>query len=145
MKVEAIKKRLQTIKLVPPSNPTSVHPPSPEVGTDSVPVPGADLLVPSSASESVSGPYLAATWITILLEVAAPNLREAKMGAEVLNQIPQDLLSGAISQTWGRALLQDHAQRWFPHTRKSSKPHCASMTSQWSKCDTCRANYATIQ
>lgn len=140
---EAIKKRIQIIKWVPPSDPAPVHHLPPEVGTDSVPLPGPDLPASSSASDSVFS-VLAASWMTTLLEAAAPNLREIKMVADELTQIAQDLLSGVISQTRGRALLQDHAQRLFPHTWKPSKPRTIA-TRQWSKRAIRKANYATIQ
>ncbi|KAG8136278.1 hypothetical protein E2320_009226 [Naja naja] len=84
---EAIKKHLQTIKWVPPSDPVPVCHPLPEVGTETIPVSGSDLPALSSASTSVSGSDPTATWMTTLLEVAAPNLREAKMGADELSEI----------------------------------------------------------
>ncbi|KAG8147794.1 hypothetical protein E2320_022541, partial [Naja naja] len=81
---EAIKKRLQTIKWVPPSDPMPIYHPLPEVGTETVPVPRPDLPAQSSASTSASGSHPATTWMTTLLEVAALNLREDKMGTHEL-------------------------------------------------------------
>ncbi|KAG8139548.1 hypothetical protein E2320_002313 [Naja naja] len=78
---KAIKKCLQNI------NPTPVCHPPPEMGTKTIPVSRPDLPAPSSASTSASGSDPAATWMTTLLEVAAPNLREAKMGADKLSEI----------------------------------------------------------
>lgn len=43
-------------------------------GTDSVPIPEPDLSAQSPASESASGPDLAATRMNTLLEAAAQNL-----------------------------------------------------------------------
>ncbi|KAG8147792.1 hypothetical protein E2320_022542 [Naja naja] len=104
-----------------------------------------DLPAQSSASTSASGSHPATTWMTTLLEVAALNLREDKMGAHELSEIARDLLSREISQTWGRALLQDHTQCWFPHTWRPSKPRPTDITHHWSKCSIHRANYASIQ
>ncbi|KAG8145362.1 hypothetical protein E2320_011913 [Naja naja] len=137
---EAVKKRLQTIKWLPPSDPAPVCHPPPEVGTETIPVSGPDLLALSSASTSASGSDPAATWMTTLLEVATLNVREAKMGADELSETARDLLSGEISQSRGRALLQDHAQHWFPHTWRPSK-HDSSLEQMFIR----RANYASIQ
>lgn len=144
--VEAIKKRLQSLKWVPPHdsperNSQPLHATSGNVAPATLPTP--DYSAVDDQGQNTEDP--AASWRRALLAAATEHLSEPKLGAETLSQIAEDLQNGKISRKKCRVLMQEHAQHWFPHTWKPTSARPEPKVRQWSKRDIRRANYAAVQ
>lgn len=145
--VEAIKKRLQSLKWVPPRdtperNSQPLNATSGNVAPATLPAPDSSVTVDDQGTK-VEDP--AASWRRALLAAAADRLSEPKLGAETLNQITQDLQDGKISSEKCRVLMNEHAQHWFPHKWKPTSARPEPKARQWKAREIRRANYAAIQ
>lgn len=150
--LEAIKKRLQSLKWVPPRD--SPERDNPERNSLSQPLNAtsgnvAPATLPSPDTSAVEDQGLntdpATSWRRALLAAAADCLSEPKLGADTLAQIARDLQNGEISSERCRAMMEDHARHWFPHTWKPSSARSQAEARQLSKRAIRRANYAATQ